>query len=496
MKTVRLSDDVDVLGFRAAARAAAAEGVRPEDIRFLAGDEGGGDLLSSADGPVGLPAEDAPLRVPRRFVEMADAVSRHRDPARYDRLYAALFRLRSTPRLLEIASDPLVRHLEGMERAVRRDRHKMTAFVRFREIAAPDGARFVAWFEPQHFIEEMTAPFFVDRFASMRFAILTPRASIVWDGALRFGPGARAEDAPPPDVFADAWNVYYRSIFNPARLMTRAMLREMPRRYWANLPETRLIPALTGEATARAAAMVAAAPTPDDPGADRIVARLAERRKPPPPADAVEALTREAKACRACPLAGSATQVVFGEGPLDAHAVVVGEQPGDREDLAGRPFVGPAGTLLRSALSEAGFAEGACYLTNAVKHFKFEPRGKRRIHKTPGEGEIDHCRTWLDRELALVAAPVIVTLGASALRAVVGPGAALREMRGKPLAVGSRTVLPTVHPSFLLRLTDPDARVRETKAFTADLALAARLSRAARAEVGDQGPAGPAAALR
>ena len=168
---------------------------------------------------------------------------------------------------MEIASDPLVRRLEDMERAVRRDRHKMTAFVRFREIETPDGARFVAWFEPAHFIEELTAPFFVDRFASMRFAILTPRTSILWDGDLRFGPGARREDAPPLDDFAGAWDIYYRSIFNPARLMKRAMLKEMPKKYWANLPETRQIPAMSSAAQLREARMVAAPPSKTDPGA-------------------------------------------------------------------------------------------------------------------------------------------------------------------------------------------------------------------------------------
>ena len=183
--------------------------------------------------------------MPPRFLDLADLVCRHREPTRYDLLYAALLRLRETPRFLEIASDPLVRRLEDMDRAVRRDRHKMTAFVRFREIDAPDGARFVAWFEPSRFIEELTAPFFVDCFASMQFAILTSRTPILWDGALSFGPGARREDAPPLDDFAGAWDVYYRSIFNPARLMKRAMLKEMPKKYWANLPETRQIPAMS-----------------------------------------------------------------------------------------------------------------------------------------------------------------------------------------------------------------------------------------------------------
>ncbi len=481
MRSVRLANDIDLDGFRAAARAAVAANVRPEAIRFLAGDAAQGDLLAHDDLlQETTPAEPAagapPLTVPRRFAELADLVARHRDPSRYDLLYDALCRLRETPGFLDIASDPLAARLEGMARTVRRDRHKMTAFVRFREIAAPDGPRFVAWFEPQHFIEELTAPFFVDRFASMRFAILTPRASIVWDGTLRFGPGGRADDAPPLDAFADAWSVYYRSIFNPARLMPRAMLKEMPKLYWANLPETRQIAALMGEARRREAAMIEASPSPPDRGAERVTARFAESRRAPPPAGAWEALRAEALACRSCPLADHATQTVFGEGPTRARAIFVGEQPGDQEDLAGRPFVGPAGMLLRSALGAAGFAEEEIYLTGAVKHFKFEPRGKRRIHKTPNAGEIDRCRFWLDRELSLVAAPLIVTLGASALRAVAGPQAQLMDVRGGTLTVGGRTVLPTIHPAYLLRLPDAERKAAESKAFAADLARAAALA--------------------
>jgi uracil-DNA glycosylase len=476
VKIVRLEGEVDLEGFRRAARATAARGLGADAIRFVTETaEGENDLFAEQEAPE-FSTIVVPLRVPARFLDLADLVCRHKEPTRYDLLYAALLRLRETPRFLEIASDPLVRRLEDMERAVRRDRHKMTAFVRFREVDAPDGARFVAWFEPTHYIEELTAPFFVDRFASMRFAILTPRASILWDGTLRFGPGARREEAPPLDDFAGTWDVYYRSIFNPARLMERAMLKEMPKKYWANLPETRLIPAMSSAARHREARMVAAQPSKVEPGAVRVAARFAEAGKSQPPADVRETLLSEAKACRLCSIADCATQIVFGEGPTQARAIFVGEQPGDQEDLQGRPFIGPAGLLLRSALREAGFAETECYLTNAVKHFKFLPRGKRRIHKSPSAGEIDRCRWWLDRELALVNSPLIVTLGASALRAVAGPSARLAEMRGLPIGIGARTLLPTVHPAYLLRLPDPAAKTAETRAFASDLKQAALLA--------------------
>jgi DNA polymerase len=258
--------------------------------------------------------------------------------------------------------------------------------------------------------------------------------------------------------------------------MKRAMLKEMPKKYWANLPETRQIRAMSSGAQLRETQMVAAPPSAVEPGVIKIAARFADARKPSAPADDYEALVREAKACRLCSLADCATQTVFGEGPIQARAIFVGEQPGDQEDLQGRPFVGPAGGVLRSALGEAGFVEGECYLTNAVKHFKFIPRGKRRIHKTPSAREIDHCRGWLDRELALVESPLVVTLGASALRAVAGASARLADMRGRPIAFGSRTLLPTIHPAYLLRLPDPTAKDAETRAFADDLRQAAFLA--------------------
>ncbi|HEY5203072.1 MAG TPA: UdgX family uracil-DNA binding protein [Roseiarcus sp.] len=246
--------------------------------------------------------------------------------------------------------------------------------------------------------------------------------------------------------------------------------------YRRNLPETRQIAAMSSAARLREDEMVAAPAAKAEHGAVRVAARFAEARTPREPVDAYEALLREAKVCRLCPLADCATQTVFGEGPMQARAIFVGEQPGDQEDLQGRPFVGPAGMLLRSALREAGFSEAECYLTNAVKHFKFVPRGKRRIHKTPGAREIDHCRWWLDRELALVKSPLVVTLGASALRAVAGPSARLVDMRGRPVALGARTLLPTIHPAYLLRLPDPNAKEAETRAFANDLKQAAFLA--------------------
>jgi len=181
-------------------------------------------------------------------------------------------------------------------------------------------------------------------------------------------------------------------------------------------------------------------------------------------------LARAVDRCTRCPIHCNATQAVVGEGPQSARVMFVGEQPGDQEDLQGRPFVGPAGQVLNEALEEAGIDRTRLFLTNAVKHFKFEPRGKRRLHQNPTAGEIDICRWWLDKERAFVQPELIVTLGGSALRGVTGKSASIASMRGRvhELAGGGK-LLATIHPSFLLRLPDRDRAAEERKAFVADL---------------------------
>ncbi len=191
------------------------------------------------------------------------------------------------------------------------------------------------------------------------------------------------------------------------------------------------------------------------------------------------ALREAAGCCTACPLWRSGTQTVFGEGLKRASLMLVGEQPGDREDLAGRPFVGPAGLLLDEALAEAGIERSETYLTNAVKHFKWEPRGKRRIHQKPSRGEIAACRPWVEAELAVVAPRVLVCLGATAAQALVGRGVRVTRDRGKQLdSPLAPVVLATVHPSSILRAPDKEARVRERALFVGDLRVAAAALRA------------------
>ncbi|ACE93516.1 uracil-DNA glycosylase-like protein (plasmid) [Rhizobium phaseoli] len=187
-------------------------------------------------------------------------------------------------------------------------------------------------------------------------------------------------------------------------------------------------------------------------------------------ADSIDELRHQAEGCTRCDLYRNATQTVFGEGPNKAEIVIVGEQPGDREDITGRPFVGPAGHLLDHCLEEAGVDRQRCYVTNAVKHFKFTPRGKRRLHAKPNAGEIRRCAWWLGAELNILQPKLIVTLGASALYALLGPKAKLTPERGHILQPRNHPpILVTIHPSFLLRIRDEAEKHRQRQAFVSDL---------------------------
>ena len=185
-------------------------------------------------------------------------------------------------------------------------------------------------------------------------------------------------------------------------------------------------------------------------------------------------LREEAAGCRACLLWKNATQTVFGEGPAHAPIMLVGEQPGDKEDLAGKPFVGPAGQMLDRALKEAGIDRGKVYVTNAVKHFKFVPRGKIRLHQKPNTPEIRACRQWYERELATVRPTLVVAMGATAAQSVFGRITPINKNRGRLIETNDgHKALVTVHPSYLLRLPDADAKTREYERFVDDLKIAA-----------------------
>jgi uracil-DNA glycosylase len=203
-----------------------------------------------------------------------------------------------------------------------------------------------------------------------------------------------------------------------------------------------------------------------------------QARPPIPEKPTLPKLQSAARDCKACDLWRNATQTVFGEGKARARIMMVGEQPGDREDIEGKPFVGPAGKLLDSALIEAGIDRGEVYVTNAVKHFKWEPRGKRRIHKKPNAGEIAACRPWLEAEIAVVKPEVIVCLGATAAQSLLGRDFRVTQHRGERLkSAFAATVMATVHPSSILRAPDEQSRREEMQRFIADLKKVAQAAR-------------------
>ena len=192
----------------------------------------------------------------------------------------------------------------------------------------------------------------------------------------------------------------------------------------------------------------------------------------------LKALRDEAANCRACPLWKDATQIVFGEGPQHARVMLVGEQPGDKEDLAGKPFVGPAGQMLDHALEEAGINRSKLYVTGAVKHFKFLARGKFRLHQKPNTSEIRACRQWYERELRSIKPELVVAMGATAAQSVLGKITPVNKTRGRLIDLDDGTrVLVTVHPSYLLRLPDAEARAEQYRHFVQDLKIVANLLR-------------------
>ncbi|MBU1325828.1 MAG: UdgX family uracil-DNA binding protein [Alphaproteobacteria bacterium] len=476
MRTVRLTSETDFAAWREVARGLVLAGEGPAAVRFRVGADQG-SLFDAV--PRAQPAPPtALLSVPRAFLDLGAEVVLHRSEDRFDLLYRLLWRLQSERDLIKVTSDRDV--ADALERAknVSRASHKMKAFVRFRQAEDDAGERWISWFEPAHRVLEKTAPFFQRRFTTMRWTILTPDGTADWDGeALSFGPPATRDMAPQEDEIEEFWKTYYASTFNPARLKTKTMQGEMPKRYWANLPEAALIPELVARAEVREREMVAAPATPANPKLVRAVAPVVERAaQDAPPPDTLEALERAVQGCRRCPLWRDATQGVCGRGPARADLMIVGEQPGDQEDLSGEPFVGPAGQVLNAAMAEAGVDRSDAFVTNAVKHFKHEPRGKRRLHKTPDAGEISACRWWLDAERAIVKPKLIVTLGATAAYAVLGRKAAVTQERGRPIALeDGSSVLLTVHPSYLLRIPDKAAAAAESARFVADLRTARAL---------------------
>lgn len=445
--------------WRTAARGLLARGVTPEQVRWTSEDDAPALPMFGA-ATSAEPAEAAPICLPRALLTLIEAVLCAAVPERFDLPYRAVWRVQRERHLLGDASDPDLARLRMLAKLVKRDAHKMKAFVRFceEENRAPEGSRrrFSAWFEPDHFIVEVTAPFFARRFGDMDWHIATPNGCATCaSGALSFGPGV-TKPAALADPTEELWRTYYTNIFNPARLKVKAMQSEMPKKYWKNLPEAALIPALVASAEQRVIAMreqAASQPVPRSLRMAPYERAVAEHSAMAPDR---AALNDQIGTCTRCALHCTATQAVMGEGPDRAAIMVVGEQPGDHEDLAGRAFIGPAGRELNAAFERAELPRAGVYLTNAVKHFKHQVRGKRRLHERPARTEIESCRWWLQQEVALIQPSLVVALGATASLAMTGNGAAVTARQGQiePSLFGP-PVLITGHPAAILRAPDP-----------------------------------------
>ena len=380
---------------------------RPEDVRLELNNRQ--RVMFADNGSVIEESVAKPFHVPKQFMKLAEAAAYHRTPDRWNLLYRILWRiLNETSHLLEITTDDDVLRLHKLEKEVRRDAHKMKAFVRFRKIIRDGEEQFIAWHRPDHRIVRKVAPFFSRCFKGMNWTILTPHESVTWDQqSLEYGPGVPRSKAPDHDELEELWRTYYASIFNPARVKVKMMKSEMPVRHWTTLPEADIIDNLLEKAPRRVEEMIA-----KHEGFSETASNYLLNETP----QTLSQLLELAAGCTACDLHRDATQTVFGIGPSNAKLVLVGEQPGDLEDVAGEPFIGPAGKVLDAALAVAGIDRDQIYLTNIVKHFKHKPtqtpKGKKRLHQKPNAREVRCCRPWFEAEWELLTeAESLVCLG-------------------------------------------------------------------------------------
>jgi probable DNA metabolism protein len=446
----------DFVSWREAARALLRQGVAPHRVQWRER-EHDGDLFSTPAAaveaaPAAAAPSQAPARLPQSLLAMLESAACFRAADRWAFLYRVLWRWMRGEREVASAADEDGARLHAMVKAVRREEHDMHAYVRFRERPADAGApRFVAWFEPSHDVLPQVAQHFARRMGGASWMLGTPDASVLWDGAQLHGTGPLMRGAADIDDAGEAlWLAYYRSIFNPARLNVKVMQSHVPSRFWHNLPEGRELPRMISDAALGARRTGQARDVGARAGA--VIPISAERAQPQ------RAVATSLAECRRCALWEHATQAIAGVGPKAARIMLVGEQPGDQEDLAGQPFIGPAGKVLDRAMAMAGLDRAGVYLTNAVKHFKWTPRGKRRMHKTPAQQEVMACRGWLEEELQSVSPEVVVALGGTALQALLqDPGAAVGAYLGRPVRHQGRWIIAVYHPSYVLRLPDAQA---------------------------------------
>ncbi len=463
-------------GWRTQARRLLAANIAPPQVVWDAIEGGQAALFATPELPE--VANAAHVKVAPRFFSLAEAVACNSAPERWQLLYTLLWRLtHGEPHLLRVDTDPIMHRLLSLEKDARRDAYKVKAFVRFRLIEEAEGEHYIAWHKTDHPVLRLIAGFFKERFSVMRWTIVTPYESMHWDGkALKFGPGLPSDNMPNNDAVEAIWKAYYRATFNPARIKIKAMLSQMPKRYWSTMPETAIIADMLREAPVRVQKMLQH---------QEGLATGAVDFLPPAHERTLVTLGAAVKTCQGCPLHCGTTQAVFGEGPTAAKLMLVGEQPGYEEDRAGRPFIGPAGKVLAQAMEEAGLARDTVYLTNAVKHFKHWKRKDKAFHRNPDVRDIAACKPWLQAEIDAVQPQFILALGASAGKSLLGPGFTLKARQSieqrtgngwvdLPLSTNGAKVRATYHPAAILRAPQEVARRDMFQALVTDLIFARR----------------------
>ena len=467
---------IEVEGFedwRSAARRLLQSDVAPEGVSWAEPRNGqlalqfdehasGESASSEANSETAVPP--SPYQVSKAFVQLAETVSCHRDPGRWAYLYRVLWRMtRGERHLLEQAADADVAWLLRSEQAVRLDSQRMKAFVRFHRLGEGPDQHMVAWYRPEHRIVRRVAPFFIRRFGRMPWALLTPEESVYWNRQeLQYGPGVPAATPPRRAELEALWKTYATVLFRTVP-SDDDEARDEAVRHWVALPGGATLDALLEDAQRQVQDTIRKQRGFDTSAADYLPVRRD-----------LSSLARAAKTCQGCPLHKRATQTVFGEGLPDADIVFVGEQPGDQEDAQGHPFVGAAGRFLEEAIQQAGIDRSRVYVTNAVKHFKWEGTPKRRVPKKPDLREQAACRPWLEAELTALKPKVVVCLGATAAQALLGRDFRITRQRGEVVSTEwAATTIATHHPSAILRLEAGPVRDRMREEFLADVKRAA-----------------------
>ncbi|MES2818854.1 MAG: TIGR03915 family putative DNA repair protein [Pseudomonadota bacterium] len=457
--------DGSFAGWRKAARQLLNRGVAPHAVSWLGADSQGG-LFDGADGASEAQSPTGALRIPKELPALLESAARFRAEDRWALLYRILWRVALGERAAMLAGDRDGSELHRRIKAVRREAHHMHAFLRFRARDPAVGPpAFVAWHVPAHDILESAVGHFAERMGNASWLIATPDGAALWDGrelrVLSPCPPALADLARSQEDPGEAlWLAYYSSTFNPARLNRRVLQTHMPVRFWKDLPEGPLIPHLMSQARAGAQRDGQAQAVGLQPGRQVLIA--SDKAQPQ------RAAATELQQCRRCDLWARATQAIPGEGPPAARILLLAGQPGDHEDLSGRPFEGATGQLLEQALTLAGLQRATLYLTYAVKHFKavdgmgLRSAGQARQSLNPSPEERRACSHWLSRELAQIQPRVVIALGQVALLAA-------RERADSPRE--AFTLIAAEDPQALLR-ADPEQRQPLFEALVTALRLA------------------------